>query len=199
MMKAKNAYALILCTLSMKSIADSDTRAHIAVDPDVPGIGSLFKFRPDTAAIMMSLGKVLLRDNSIILPSHRQLIASYVSWLNQCKWCCNVHSSIAAHLPGVDASIVQAVKDDFETAPIPEKIKAFLNIASKVQGDARTVSDEDIARARAHGATDLEIHDVVLIAAMYCMNNRYVMGLDALTPEDPAFYEKYGKALADRK
>jgi hypothetical protein len=41
---------------------------------------------------------------------------------------------------------------------------------------------------RAEGATDLEIHDTVLIAAAFCMFNRYVDGLGTSAPDDPAQY-----------
>ena len=56
---------------------------------------------------------------------------------------------------------------------------------------------DDIARARAEGATDVEIHDTVLIAAAFCMFNRYVDGLATLTPADPAAYDDMGRRMAE--
>ena len=53
-----------------------------------------------------------------------------------------------------------------------------------------------MARARAAGGDDKAIHDTVLIAAAFCMYNRYVDGLATLTPTDPADYERMGAALA---
>jgi hypothetical protein len=61
-----------------------------------------------------------------------------------------------------------------------------------VQKDGRQVSENDVAAARAEGATDLEIHDTVLIAAVCCMANRYVDGLATWAPEDPEMYAKSG-------
>jgi hypothetical protein len=58
------------------------------------------------------------------------------------------------------------------------------------------VTAEDVANAREAGATDLEIHDTVLIAAAFCMYNRYVDGLATWQPEDPAMYAKMGEHLA---
>ena len=55
---------------------------------------------------------------------------------------------------------------------------------------------EDVARARAQGATDLEIHDTVLIAAIFCMCNRYVDGLATWAPDDPAFYRQRAALVA---
>ena len=55
---------------------------------------------------------------------------------------------------------------------------------------------EDVTRARDQGATDVEIHDAVLIAAAFCMYNRYVDGLATFTPTDPAAYDGMGRRLA---
>jgi hypothetical protein len=75
-------------------------------------------------------------------------------------------------------------------------MKALLNIAGKVQESGKLVTNEDVAEARKHGASDRDIHDTVLIAATFSMFNRYVDGLASLTPTDPKEYEAMGKRLA---
>lgn len=89
------------------------------------------------------------------------------------------------------------MKLNFEAAPISEKLKALLAIAGKVQLGGKSVKFEDIARARQQGATDKEIHDTVLIAAAFCMYNRYVDGLATWAPTDPQIYRENGKRLAE--
>jgi len=66
-----------------------------------------------------------------------------------------------------------------------------------VRQSGRLVTEEDVAAARAHGATDLEIHDTVLIAAAFSMFNRYVDGLASWTPTDPALYAEMGRRMAE--
>jgi hypothetical protein len=66
-----------------------------------------------------------------------------------------------------------------------------------VQRGGREVSDANIARARAEGATDVEIHDTVLIAAAFCMYNRYVDGLDTWQPTDPELYRERAHLLVE--
>ena len=51
----------------------------------------------------------------------------------------------------------------------------------------------DVEAARNLGATDLEIHDTVLIAAAFCMYNRYVDGLGTEQPDDEALYRERGR------
>lgn len=87
------------------------------------------------------------------------------------------------------------VIQDFESAPITDKLKALLNIASLTQKGGRQVSSEAIQRAKLNGATDLEIHDTVLIAALFCLYNKYVDGMATITPTDSSFYDILGTRI----
>ncbi len=87
------------------------------------------------------------------------------------------------------------VKDDLATAPVSDKIKTLLIIASAVQVSGKNVTPVMIDNAKKTGATDLEIHDTVLIAALFSLYNRYVDGLATVTPSDPAFYDRLASIL----
>ena len=76
------------------------------------------------------------------------------------------------------------------------KLKRLLVIAGKVQTGGKNVTEKDVRAARDEGATDLEIHDTVLIAAAFCMYNRYVDGLATVQPQDPELYRSRGKMVA---
>lgn len=169
---------------------------YIKTPDDIPGIRGLMNFRPDAALALNKLAQALLADEASLSRAERELIASFVSNRNECKFCMTSHGAIAAHLPGCDHQTVKAVWDDYNTAPVSEKLKALLNIAGKVQKGGKHVTEADIALAREAGASDMDIHDTVLIAAAFCMFNRYVDGLGATTPDDPAFYEIVGKQRA---
>jgi uncharacterized peroxidase-related enzyme len=170
--------------------------AHIEVPPGVPGIGSLFVYHPATALPMCDLCEVVLRGPSPLTAGERELIATRVSRGNECVFCTTAHASTAAHLLGGDHKLVADVSEHYETAAVSPKLKALLAIADKVRRDARTVSPRDVEAARREGATDDDIHDTVLVAAMFCMFNKYVDGLGAWTPKEEAPYEELGKRLA---
>jgi uncharacterized peroxidase-related enzyme len=153
-------------------------------------------FRPETAKPLNELAQALLHAPNSLSQGDRELIATYVSSLNDCYFCQTVHGSIAAACLNDDEDLVRQVKRDFVRADISEKLKALLVIAGKVQKDGKRVTVEDIAAARAQGATDIEIHDTVLIAAAFCMYNRYVDGLDTWQPRDAALYRDRGKKTA---
>ncbi len=169
---------------------------HIALPDNLPGITSGFAFRPDTAKPMRELAQVLLRGPSTLTSAEREMIAAFVSDRNGCRFCHFSHRAAAAHLMDGQFDVVDAVMRDAEAAPVSPKLKALLAIAGKVQDGGRQVTTADVERARREGATDLEIHDTVLIAAAFCMFNRYVDGLATLTPTDEQLYDAMGQRMA---
>ena len=146
---------------------------------------------------MAALTNALLHDASSLSRSDREIIAAYVSALNGCGYCRDSHVAIAACHLGDDDALVRSVLADPETAAVSAKLKALLAIAARVQQGGRSVRDEDIARARQEGATDVELHDTVLIAAAFCMFNRYVDGLGVGTPTDPASARERARLVAE--
>jgi uncharacterized peroxidase-related enzyme len=170
--------------------------AHIDVTDGVPGIRSLFMFRPETGKVICELVQVLLRGESPLSPAERELIAAHVSNRNECVFCTNSHAAAAECLYESNALVDQVLRD-VNTAALSVKMKALLNIAGKVQVSGRNVTREDVAAARNAGADDREIHDTVLIAATFCMCNRYVDGLAALTPPDRSSYKEMGIRMAE--
>jgi uncharacterized peroxidase-related enzyme len=169
---------------------------HIALPENLPGITAGFAFRPETAKPMRELAETLLRGPSTLTSGEREMIATFVSARNECAFCRDSHRAAAAHHLEGNYELVDAVRHDYQTAPVSPKLKALLGIAAKVQQSGKQVTTSEIARARAEGATDLEIHDTVLIAAAFCMFNRYVDGLATLTPVDPQTYHDMGRRMA---
>jgi len=171
---------------------------HIAVNNELAGIRGLMNFRPETAGPLGELANVLLRDTNGLSPADRELIATYVSYLNDCFYCHNSHGAIACIYLDGNMDLVDAVRRDPEQAPVSDKLKALLAIAGKVQKSGRAVQTADIERARDAGATDKDIHDTVLIAAAFCLFNRYVDGLAANTPTDLSTYPPRARQVAER-
>ena len=165
----------------------------------MPGIRGALAFSPETTKPLCELVEVLLCGPQTLTPAEREMIAAYVSSQNDCHYCHSCHGATAAeHLGGrpADYDLVGQVKRNYTAAPISHKMKAFLAIAGKVQKGGKHVTLEDVAAARFCGAIDKEIHDTVLIAAAFCVFNRYVDGLATWQPEDPEVYREIGKQTA---
>lgn len=171
---------------------------YINVNNDYPGIRGLMAFRPETAGPLGGLANILLRDDTGITRAERELIATHVSYLNECAYCHTSHGATAAQYLDGDKALVDQVRKDYRNAPISDKLKALLAIAASVQKGGKHVTPAQIEAARALGATDREIHDTVLIAAAFCMFNRYVDGLGATTPTDLSSYDARGKQIAEK-
>lgn len=169
---------------------------HIALPEGLPGITSAMAFRPDTAVHLRGLAETLLRGPNSLTSGEREMIASFVSTRNDCYFCQTSHRAAAAHHLGGNYELVDAVRFDYPNADVSPKLKALLGIAGKVQQGGKCVTAKDVAAARREGATDVEIHDTVLIAAAFCMYNRYVDGLATFTPVDEKLYDAMGERMA---
>jgi uncharacterized peroxidase-related enzyme len=170
---------------------------HIRLPEGFPGIVGPMVFRPETAKPLNELAEILLRGPNSLSSGEREMIATYVSSQNDCYFCQTVHGAAAAHYLGGNEALIQEIKHNFEASPVSNKLKSLFAIAGKVQKGGKEVTSEDIQRARQEGASDKEIHDTVLIAAAFCMYNRYVDGLATWAPTDPEIYRQSGKRLAE--
>lgn len=174
--------------------------AHIDLGVDetrFPGITGPMQFRPETARPLNELAEVLLRAPHSLPPGERELIAAYVSGLNSCTFCCASHSAFAAAQLDRGMQLVDRVRADLDAAPVSPKLRTLLRIAGAVQAGGRNVTPAMVQAARAEGATDIEIHDTVLIAAAFCMYNRYVDGLGTFAPDDPEEYATSARRIVE--
>jgi uncharacterized peroxidase-related enzyme len=170
---------------------------HIDVDENLPGIRALLAFSPTTAAPIGELANLILRTNEGLSMADRELIASYISYLNDCFYCHQSHGEIAVCYLDGNRELVEQVKSDYTKANISPKLKALLAIAGSVQKGGKYVTSTQVEHAKSLGATDKDIHDTVLIAALFCMFNRYVDGLAASTPSDLSGYPLRAKQIVE--
>jgi len=166
---------------------------HIELESHLPGITGLLEYRKDTGQPIRDLTQILMRGTSTLSEGERELIATIVSHGNQCRFCTTAHTAAADLLLG-DKITTQIMKDDIESTPVSEKMKALLTIAAAVGKNGKLVTPEMVSRAKSEGATDAEIHDTVLIAALFSLYNRYVDGMATAMPENEAYFD----TLADR-
>jgi uncharacterized peroxidase-related enzyme len=167
---------------------------YIPLEEHLPGITGLLEYSKDSAEPIRALTQVLLRGPSSLTEGERELIATIVSSRNECRFCTSAHTAAANEFLE-ENNTSEKVKEDVSTAPVSEKMKALLTIAAQVQQSGKNVSEDSIENAKREGATDIEIHDTVLIAALFSLYNRYVDGLATVTPAQPEFYIGLGERL----
>ena len=171
---------------------------HIKVDENLPGIRQLMDFSPETAGPMGVLANLMLRSNESLSMAEREIIATYVSHLNDCFYCQQSHGAIVTCYLDDNNEVINQIKSNYQQADISGKMKALLTIAGSVQKGGKYVTVEQIEKAKEEGATDRDIHDTVLIAAMFCMFNRYIDGLASNTPTDLTTYPLRAKQIAEK-
>jgi len=169
---------------------------HIPLEDHLPGITGLLEYSKDTAQPIRELTQFLLRGPSSLTETERELIATIVSHGNECVFCTTAHTAAADYLAG-EKTTARMVKEDIDTAPLSNKMKALLRIADLTRKGGRQVGQDAIDKARSAGATDVEIHDTVLIAALFCLYNRYVDGMATRLPDHPGYYDVLAERLVN--
>lgn len=172
--------------------------AHINLDPTLPGILGPLALRPELRKSLSEFTEQLMRGENSLSRGERELIGTYVSALNECFFCEQSHGSLTQHYLQCDSSVIENIKTEYLSAPISEKLKALLTIAGSVQQGGKQVTTAQVEKAKAVGATDLEINDTVLIASLFCMFNRYVDGLDTWAPQDKESYHQHAPQRAEQ-
>src|SRR5262245_60670341 len=172
--------------------------AHIKLPDGVPGIRGPLTAYPESGRHLSGLAQCVLRGPSSLTAAEREIIATFVSFGNNCYFCTNSHAAAARHLLGEEGGLVDEVLATSGSAPISDKLRVLLSIAGKVRRDGQLVTAEDIRDAREAGADDKAIHDTILIAAMFSMYNRYVDGLATWAPNSRALYDSIGARLASQ-
>ena len=172
--------------------------AHIDLKNNEPGIRGPMAYSPETAKPLNELAEILLRnENNSLTRGERELIGTYVSYLNDCFFCQNVHGAMAGFYMDCSIEEIDAIKNNFNQSDLTDKMKVLLSIAASVQKGGKCVSITQVNDAKNYGATDKEIHDTVLIAAAFCMFNRYVDGLATHAPADMNSYPLRAKQVAE--
>ncbi len=171
---------------------------YITTNIPQPGILSLLYYKSSTGRALSTLAQTLLHGPSSLTSGERETIAAYVSYLNNCEFCHKSHAAAANEHLSDGGSTISSVITDIDSASVSPKMKSLLHIAGKVQHSGRSVTAALVHEARLNGANDEEIHDTVLIAAAFCMYNRYVDGLHTELPESQGQYSSMGVRLATK-
>jgi uncharacterized peroxidase-related enzyme len=162
--------------------------------PKGASLVNLFKAYPETATPLVRFHEVLMRGPSPFTESERELIAAYVSGLNDCRYCYGVHKATAEAL-GTPDGLIAALIDDFETPPIAEKMRPVLRYARKLTTRPDSLSPTDADGVFAAGWDDTALYHTVAVTALFNFMNRLVEGMGIEL--DPAYVKPASRRLAD--
>jgi uncharacterized peroxidase-related enzyme len=147
------------------------------------GLLQIFQAFPQAARLLIEYHQVLLRGESPFSAAERELIAAYVSGLNNCKYCRGVHSQTAVAL-GIRAEVMENVTANAASADVHLRMRPVLAFACKLTLSPGDITAADAELVFAAGWGDRTLHDAVAIWGLYNLMNRLVNGLGAEASED---------------
>jgi len=154
----------------------------------------VFRAYPDTARPLLDYHELVMRGPSPFTVAERELIAAYVSGVNDCGYCHGVHTATAEAF-GVPPGLLAALLADLDAAPIDDRMRAVLRYVGKLTTSLSRLTDEDAAAVLAAGWDERALHDAVIVCALFNFMNRMVNGLGIKA--DDTYFALSGKRLRD--
>ncbi len=135
-----------------------------------------------------------MRGPSDLSVAERELIAAYVSGLNDCDYCHGVHAVTAARF-GIEERQLTALLTDFDNAPVDGRLRPVLAYVAKLTATPDLITPSDAEAVLSAGWSEKALHDAVSICALFNLMNRLVSGLGITAGQD--YFETSGERLAE--
>jgi uncharacterized peroxidase-related enzyme len=144
---------------------------HVASRYPVPDAARLVFYRPDFyGAAMKEFTHEAMRGPSEWSVGDRELMAAFVSKINECAFCVGAHTATAARAYRNEAKVT-AVLSNLETAPIEEPLRATLRMLGKLTYD-HVVNSEDMRAVLACGVSPEQIKDALAVSCAFNTTDR---------------------------
>jgi uncharacterized peroxidase-related enzyme len=142
----------------------------------VPNVVRNYALRPRHLLLWNDFYEDLLRGESGLTPTEREMIAVVVSTVNRCHYCMVAHGAFLRMLTG-DQILVEQLRTNHRAASVEPKQRAMLDFAVKLTEDSHRCTEADLDALRGAGWTDEDIMDIAEVAAMFNFTNRLASGL----------------------
>lgn len=134
----------------------------------------------------------VMDEESELSKAEREMVALYVSKLNDCGYCIGSHTSVLEAL-GVDSDTVAEAAAGRSDDP---RMQAALTFARKLTQELHGVSQEDVDAVTATGLSEQAVEDLVNVVAVFAYLNRFANGIGMTG--SPAGFAKSGPMIAER-
>jgi len=148
----------------------------------VPNVFWVLAHRPDELRAFWAYHEALMRRESGLSKSEREMIVVATSAGNQCLYCVVAHGAIL-RIYEKSSRISEAIATNYQKADITDRQKAMLDFAMKVSTQSHAITNDDMAVLSAHGFNDDDIWDIGAITAFFALSNR-MASLTSMRPND---------------
>jgi uncharacterized peroxidase-related enzyme len=152
----------------------------------VPNVLRVLALRPDHLLRWWSYYDDLMRGESGLTKTQREMIAVVVSAQNRCHYCIVSHSAALRKLTG-DPPLVDQLATNYRYAAVTDAERAMLDFAVKLTTESHASTREDVDVLRSAGWSDEDILDIAQVAAMFNFTNRLASGLGWVP--NPEYFE----------
>ncbi len=149
--------------------------SHFSFLQEEDGMAEIVGYNPDRLNHFRAMVGNLFRGPSELSIADRELIMTYCSGLNACKFCVGAHQAMAEAY-GVDAEILEALLASDEYEMIEPKLRPVLALAKKLTQSPATVYEADIEAIVAAGWSEHTAHDAICCIATINFLNRLTDG-----------------------
>jgi uncharacterized peroxidase-related enzyme len=143
--------------------------------PEEAGARDIFKLNREAGKAMIDYHTAILRQPSALTEGERELIAGYVSALNNCSYCAGVHSRTAEAF-GLPVGLVEKMVDDLDNSGVEERLLPLLRYARKLTQTPWKMVKADAEAVFAAGWDEQALHDAINVIALYNFMNRLISG-----------------------
>ena len=159
-------------------------------------INDLLQRDSDRMTDVSRFTEAVLHGPSPLTPGQRELIAAYVSGVNECEFCHRAHKAFAeSH--GMDISTFEGLMNDIESAAVDERLKPILRFVQKLTQTPAKMTQADADSVFAAGWDEQALQDAILVASLFNFYNRYVEG-HGIDPAPMDVCRQVGSIIRDK-
>ncbi|MFI8434712.1 carboxymuconolactone decarboxylase family protein [Streptomyces sp. NPDC079020] len=176
--------------------------SYLRSQPADAALLDVFRAYPHTARPLLDLHEQILREPSPFTIAERELMAAYVSGLNDCAYCHGIHTATAEAF-GVPAGLLTAALTDLDTAPVDGRLRPVLRYLETLTREPSRLTQQHAEAVYAAGWDERALHDAVMVGALFNFMNRMVEGLGisagpGYVPTSAARLHQHGYAALTR-
>ncbi len=176
-------------------IIKNNTMSYLSYTKDFKTIDQIFNNTKEVGDHIMVITQHAMRGGeSELSPAERELVATYVSLLNECKFCLGSHKAVAEKL-GTSPETIQALKEDPLGSSIPKKMLPILEYTRKLTETPSSITQEDVNKILAAGWNEKTVENVIYIASLFAFFNRIADGFGLKGSEE--IFKMGGEYLAE--
>ncbi len=140
-------------------------------------VPDILKMSPKAGAALMEVHEHIMRGPSALSPGERELIAAYVSGINNCQYCHGVHAETAKSF-GIPGDAVDKMFDDLDNAGFDAKMLPLLRLAGKLTDEPSSITEADSNAVFDAGWDEQALHDAIMVVCCFNFMNRALEGHD---------------------